>query len=184
MAMIYNLNYGPSGTRQWLQKKKHFRSEFLLRHSWNSAAFRAYVPFICRELGQPEAQTAEELQELFSKIKGLITFQKHGPLVKLMRWFSFFECHEWHSGEVWFTKLLMTNGGAPDEGLLETDMLNAEVEAGTLGHKEELRQLKMKMGGWALAPKLITPSTWWQNELLCSLVKPSWTCFSSRARSL
>ena len=50
-----------------------------------------------------------------------------------------------------------------------------------IAHKEELRQLRMKLGTWALAPKLITPASVFKNQLLVTLTSPSWSVFSQKA---
>ena len=101
-----------------------------------------------------------------------------------MRWFSYFECHDWYAGEVWFTKLLLSEGGAPDAIFNPESVLPASLEEGAMSHREELRQLKMKLGSWSLAPKLICPLSWWKNELLVGLGRPCWSDFALRAKNV
>ena len=82
-SLVYNLNYGPFGSRAWFLKKKQYASEFVLKHNAHSEPFLSYVPYLCRELQLPEPETAEERQSLFNRIGSMRTLQVHGPVVKL-----------------------------------------------------------------------------------------------------
>ncbi len=42
--------------------------------------------------------------------------QVHGPLTKLMRWYSWWEGCRFHSGEMWMLKLLLLHGDKPEAG--------------------------------------------------------------------
>ena len=79
-----------------------------------------------------------------------------------------------------------TKKGLPFDGMhLHSSFLPSqgpELASGDLSHKEELRQLKLKLGSWSLCPGLITPQTWWLNEMLILLGKPCWQCFSQKAK--
>ncbi|CAE7544259.1 unnamed protein product, partial [Symbiodinium sp. CCMP2592] len=138
-SILYNMNYGPGGTKAWMAKKQQY---------------------------------AEEREALFGTITSLQTLQQHGPLVKLMRWFSYFQSHQFYAGEHFWTKMLIGEGGPPQQGIQPEAVLTPDILAGNLDDREELRQLKLKMGSWRLAPLLVTPWTWWKNELLVSMATP------------
>ena len=116
-ALFFNVSYGPSGSKAWFERKRQAAREFLLKHSATSDIFLSYVPHICRELLMDEPSTQEELQGLYDRICTMDNLRILGPLTKLMRWFSLFECDRFYSGEIWLTKMVMSAGGAPEEGL-------------------------------------------------------------------
>lgn len=50
--------------------------------------------------------------------------------------------------------------------------------------REQLRQLKIKHGSWALAPRLITVESMFKRQLIFELGSPSWLYNSSRAKNV
>lgn len=119
---------------------------------------------------------------LMNNIKAL------GPVVKLMRWFSWWEIEQYFSGECWATKFIMlwntkncspthvSSYVRPEESL--------SIPAAGPTDKQELQQLKQKHGTWALAPLLITPTSMWQKDLIKYLGQPSWSHHASRAKDV
>lgn len=111
--------------------------------------------------------------------------QVHGPTVKMMRWYSWFESTSWYSGELWLTKLILLHGSGvhnPAEGLDDTFESPDTVDKNA-NPKEMLRQLKLKHGTWALAPRLITEESMWRRLLIFKIGGPSWTINSGRAKA-
>ena len=53
-----------------------------------------------------------------------------------------------------------------------------------LTDKQELQQLKMKHGTWALGPLLVTPTSHFQKDLIALLANPCWGHHSKRAESV
>ncbi|CAE7263564.1 unnamed protein product [Symbiodinium sp. CCMP2592] len=162
-SILYNMNYGPGGTKAWMAKKQQYAEEFRAKQTADGQIFLSYMPYICHEMGLSEPTTAEEREALFGTITSLQTLQQHGPLVKLMRWFSYFQSHQFYAGEHFWTKMLIGEGGPPQQGIQPEAVLTPDILAGNLDDREELRQLKLKMGSWRLAPLLVTPWTWWKN---------------------
>ncbi|CAE7304304.1 unnamed protein product [Symbiodinium sp. CCMP2592] len=167
-----------------MAKKRQYAEEFRAKQTADGEIFLGYMPYICHEMGLPEPTSAEEREALFRTITSLHTLQQHGPLVKLMRWFSYFESHQFYAGEHFWTKMLIGEGGPPQQGIQPEAVLTPDILAGNLDDREELRQLKLKMGSWRLAPLLVTPWTWWKNELLVSMATPVWSCFTQKAQQL
>ena len=188
-SIFYNVNYGPAGSRAWMQRKIQQTQEFMDRFTAFDKMFTDYVPLICEERGVPEPQSPEDLQRLFDEMKTLKTLHQHGPCVKLMRWFSFFESHQHFSGECWINKMIMSfnvHGGETDPALDETQTLLSELDSGNanLTHAQELRQLKCKLGVWALAPRLVSGESMWKNKLLNTIAQPCWNCFATKAKTV
>ena len=61
--------------------------------------FMKYAPLIAAERGQAEPLTEEEHAALFASLADMEHCKKKGPLVKLMRWFSFFESAEFYKND-------------------------------------------------------------------------------------
>jgi hypothetical protein len=119
---------------------------------------------------------------LMNNIKAL------GPVVKLMRWFSWWEIEQYFSGECWATKFIMlwnTKNCSPthvSSYVRPEESLSIPATGPT--DKQELQQLKQKHGTWALAPLLITPTSMWQKDLIKYLGQPSWSHHASRAKDV
>ena len=182
-SLFFNINYGPAGSRSWMQKKIHNLKDFAANFGPNSEAFLQYLPFICEERNLEFPQTAEERTAVFNSLLTMKTLTQHGPVVKLMRWYSFWESYHHFQGECWANKMVMTLGSyAPDSGLAENIL--GPVEGQKMTHQEQLRRLKMQLGSWGLAPRLITPESMWKCQLLVSIGTPCWTEFATKAMNV
>ena len=182
-SLLYNLNYGPGNTKAWFSRKEALAKEYRLSGSSHQDPFLAYIPHICEERGVPEPSNARQREELFSEILELRSVTTHGPLVKLMRWFSYWECFKFYEGECWFNKLILSAGSSPHKGLDE-DILPPDLVDGNLTDREELRRLKLSLGSFALAPRLVTSESMWKNLLLITLGTPVWSAHSARAKEV
>ena len=183
-ALLFNINYGPSGSKAWMEKKKAKRQEFLDQKSSESNPFLHYLPYIQRERGLAEPTDAQGRFEVFSTISKLNNFNALGPVAKLMRWFSWYEAEKYFRGEVYMTKMLMMETLLPEEGVgFVKEASESQVHIPTdLGPKEELRKLKMQHGCFALAPMLVTPASMHQKDLIATLSAPLWLHFSKKAK--
>ena len=156
-ALIYNVNYAFAGTKAWLARKQACVKDMvdLMSDKAHAEPFLSYIPLICSEKQIREPTTAEERETLYFQLTDMKSVQTARPLVKLMRWFSWF-ASEGYRGEMWQTKLLMLDHCMPEETI---DPLQVDLENGKkITEKEELKQLKAKHGTWVLAPKLLTPT--------------------------
>ncbi|CAE6958908.1 unnamed protein product [Symbiodinium sp. CCMP2456] len=182
-SLFFNVNYGPSGSRAWMQRKIQQTKEFAKTYTPHESPFLDYLPRICEERQIPEPQDAEGRQLLFNQMLGLKTLTQCGPVVKLMRWFSFFESYKHYEGDCWINKMVMTTGCSPDTAV-DKNIIDGDMAAGKLTDKEELRQLKMKLGVYTLAPQLITVESMWKCKLLIAIAGPCWTFFSHKAKEV
>ena len=186
-SLLYNVNYGPFGSKEWFSKKQQKLTDFMSMASPHSEPFLSFIPWICRERSIAEPSTPEDRETLFQSLKSMNSVCALGPIVKLMRWFSFFECEKWYDGECWATKLIMleTKNCSVEKtcGFVKGDE-EFSIPAQGLTGKAELRELKMKHGTWGLAPLLVTPSSMWRKDLIKLMVRPCWTAHANRAKNV
>lgn len=187
LTLVCNLNYGPFGSSAWFFKKKSRLEDFVSSRNCADGIWGQYQHLICRERRIPEPTTFEESQSLFESLRTLDSFQTKGPLIKLMRWFSWFESMVFYSGELWMTKMVL-------EASLDSDQKGEASEKevdepkplpqGNISHQEELQAVKKRKGSWKLAPTLINVKNMAVKDCILSIVKSSWEMFSARAREL
>lgn len=152
MTVVFNLPYGPFGSGTWYGLKQDCLTNFISEHSSMSSTFQSYLPLICREMGIQEPQTSIEQDEFFQRLELLSSFSTKGPLVKLMRWFSWFESAMFYRGELWATKMILLGSGDNAAGEEEApEPVNAKALAAK-DARSELAALKksMALGSWHL----------------------------------
>ena len=182
-SLLWNTNYGPFNSREWFQKKQQKLRDFLEYGSPHQEPFLSFIPFICQERQIPEPTTPQEREHIFQSLSSMNNVRALGPVVKLMRWFSWFQSEQYFSGENWSMKFLMLETekkSVNDSTNFVRSEENISVASG-LTDKQELNQLKMKHGTWALAPLLVTTTSMFQKDLIALLVKPCWSAHSSMA---
>ena len=166
-------------------RKKSLANELLSSHSAHEEPFLSFIPWICKERQIAEPESPAERDKLFESLGSMNSVKSLGPIVKLMRWFSWFQCERWYSGECWGNKLIMLLGTKNCAPTNACHFVRAEetlaIPASGLTDKQELQQLKLKHGTWGLAPLLVTPASMFQKDLIKSLVAPSWTHHAQRA---
>ena len=182
-SLLWNTNYGPFNSREWFQRKQQKLRDFLEYGSPHQEPFLSFIPFICQERQIPEPTTAQEREHIFASLSSMNNVRALGPVVKLMRWFSWFQSEQYFSGENWAMKFLMleTESRSVNDS---TNFVRSEESMSLpsgLTDKQELSQLKSKHGTWALAPLLVTPTSMFQKDLIALLVKPCWSAHSSMA---
>ena len=182
-SLLWNVNYGPFNSREWFQRKQQKLRDFLEYGSPHQEPFLSFIPYICQERNIPEPTTAQEREHIFQSLSSMNNVRALGPVVKLMRWFSWFQSEQYFSGENWAMKFLMleTESRSVNDS---TNFVRSEesisIPSG-LTDKQELANLKKKHGTWALAPLLVTPASMFQKDLIALLVKPCWNAHSSVA---
>ena len=181
-ALLWNVNYGPFGSKEWYQKKVARAKDIVASNSAHCEPFLSFLPLICKERQIPEPSSPEGREEIFNSILQMKSIRSLGPIVKLMRWFSWFQSEHFFAGENWVTKYIMLDKGH------HLDQSSSCVEAScnfvkednsttlktNLSHKQELAQLKYKHGTYGLAPLLVTPATMYQKDLIKLIVNPCW----------
>ena len=182
LTLVANLNYGPFGSSSWFYKKKSKLEDFMACNTIQSPTWRRYQHLICQEQGIAEPNSEAEAEDLFDSLKSLETFNQKGPLIKLMRWFSFFESMLFHKGQLWATKMVVEHQAgeeAPSEKEVPEEPPKPHAD-----HKKELQELKKRKGTWKLAPELVTAKTLCIKDIVMSVGKASWQTFSAMARDL
>jgi hypothetical protein len=182
LTLVANMNYGPFGSGSWFFKKKAKLQDFLMTRDVNSPAWNNFQHLICQERRVSEPSNLEEAQELFTEMASLQSFNTKGPLVKLMRWFSFFESMAFLDGEFYMTKLILLHAAEKADAGSE-----AEIDEGLpqeKDHKKELAELKKRKGTWRLAPSLINGKSLCMKDCIMACGKAIWQNFSERAREI
>eukprot|EP00435_Cladocopium_sp_Y103_P052500 s248_g16.t1 len=177
-TLICNLSYGPFGSGSWWTKKKFLLEQFLQSHSSTSPQFLKYKGRICQERRAVEPHQAEDLEGMFMQLAHLTTFQQKGPLIKLMRWFSWFEAMTWMGGEFWATKMVLESGGKDDESDGDPEIPEEKDP------QKELQALRRKKGTFKLAPTLVTDESMAIKDCIMAIGKASWKAHAARARSV
>ena len=155
----------------------------------HSEPFLSFLPFICAEKGIVEPSDPAERERIWESIPKMNSACALGPLVKIMRWFSWYESEQFYQGENFMNKLVMMmddSGKRPDPikgvDFVKVETLDKIEEKGNLSEKQQLQQLKFAHGTWALAPQLITPSSVWQKDLVAVVGAQAWLHHSRRAK--
>ena len=89
-SLLYNINYGPFGSKAWHEKKLQRVTELLEAGSAHREPFLSFIPWICLERQIPEPRDAQERQKLFESLADMNSIKTLGPVVKLMRFFFHF----------------------------------------------------------------------------------------------
>ena len=187
-SLLWNCNYGPAGSKEWHHKKRQKLANLMDLSNANSQHFLAFLPFICAERGLEEPNDAEGKERVFQSMQSLNSIQVLGPLVKLMRWFSWFEAEKFYRGENYCNKLLMMMDEDSPDPTKEVDFVKNEVlmsieEKGEkISERAELQQLKIQLGTWSLAPLLVTSTSMWQKDLIAIVGAASWLHHFKRAK--
>ena len=188
-SLLYNVNYGPFGSKQWHAKKQQRAEELLQTCSAHKEPFLSYIPFICQERQIEEPTTPAGREKLLESLGDCNSIRNLGPVVKIMRFYSFFQSSKFFEGEVWLTKLVMleTDKFTVTEGtsyVRSEEAMSVPGVDSKLSDKQQLQQLKAKHGSWGLAPLLITPASFWQKEAIVVLANPCWSSHSWMSKHL
>ena len=183
LTLVANLNYGPFGSSTWHFKKKSRLEDFCATKNCFDEIWVKYQHLICKEKKIPEPSNVDDSQALFDSLRSLDSFATKGPLIKLMRWFSWFESMVFYSGELWMTKMVL------ESAMDHTDQgSEQEVEekplTGHKDHQKELQELKRRKGSWKLAPQLINHKNMAVKDCIMSVGKSTWELFAARARDI
>jgi hypothetical protein len=172
-------------------KKQQRATEVLESSSPHAEPFLSYIPYICAERGVKEPTTAGERERLLQSIGEMNSVKSLGPVVKLMRFYSFFQNEKFYHGEVWMTKFLMLEGSkytvtdGADWVKTETSDTSMSIPDGPKAtDREQLQKLKSTHGSWALAPLLVTPESFWQKNAIVVLAKACWSAHAWMSENL
>lgn len=187
LTMVANVPYGPFGTSQWWFKKRSWVEDYLATNDCTSASWTALQHLICAEKRVPEPKAPEDAAALFQSIASMPSVQEKGPLIKLMRWFSFFESMTFLEGQLWITKLILQEAlktSPGDFGESDGDNKDKEPLPEEADPKKELQQLKKRKGVLRLAPDLINVHNITAKDCMMAVGKATWKSHASRAREI
>jgi hypothetical protein len=142
------------------------------------------MPHICAERLETETGGAEQRLSIWNEMKNMRTCQIHGPLAKLMRWYSWWQCSEFYKGEVWMTRCIMLHTSGVQKDLDEEGLDSMFALPDGLTPKEEIAHLKKKHGGWALAPGLVNKESMNDRQLIFELGKPLWSLYTDMSKTI
>ena len=181
-GLLFNLNYAPMGSKAWFAKKAAALQSFIEDHSCHTEPFLSYMPLFCAERCQVETGTVEQREAMWIELQKMRTCQIHGPLTKLMRWWSWWQSCQFYAGECWMTRLIMlhASGAVMQEEDTDTSIIFPE----NMTPQAELRHLKAKHGGWKLAPNLVTKQSMWERQLISELGKPMWSFYTEMCQTV
>lgn len=180
-ALFWNVSYGPFNSREWHQRKVAKVKDVLGFHSAHCEPFLSFIPYICRERCIQEPTTPEGRELLMQSLETMNSIRTLGPVVKIQRWFSWFQAERYYNGECWANKYIMEGKVDGDCKFVRSDDEKAMTKTTDLSDKQELQQLKAKLGTYSLAPLLITSASMFQKDIIKFIAQPCWTHHSSRA---
>ena len=190
LTCLFNTNYGPWTSSQWWFRKRAALEEFLSSTTISSNHWNTFEPLISLERRMVQPTDEGDRVDLLNSLGAIQNCVTKGPLVKLMRWFSFFECCAFWEGDFYATKCVLENEsgmGGEDEGAQEEPDDEKDIDDGAndeKAEKEKLAQLKRRLGTYKLAPRLINPVNLATKEILMSVCRATWKEFAERARTI
>ena len=185
LVVFFNVNFGPYGSQQWWYRKRAFLEEFLSSQTIHSESWGNFQHLICQELHIEEPDNEEDQNNLLQSMSSLSNFVCKGPLVKLMRWMSFFECCQAWAGEMYATRMVMEHGLKLEGDEVSEDPPDEGLESCTRSDpKLELQELKKRKGTFRLAPTLVHPKNMIIKDILMSVSRATWKMHAQRVKDV
>ena len=184
LTLVANVSYGPFGSSQWFFKKKAKLEEFLATRTIDSSSWEKYEHLICQEMRKPEPTSREDKEALFTSLQYLPSFVDKGPLIKLMRWFSFFESMLFWDGQFWVNKMILAEQLFAEDPEQKDDAEPDQQLPQESNPQRELQELKKKQGTWKLAPSLITERSLTIKDAILATGKATWKVHAAKAREV
>lgn len=188
LTVVFNINYGPFGQGSWFFKKQALLENILANAPDHQQQLQEFEALICQERRCAPPRDATERNRLLQSLSQMENFRIKGPLVKLMRWFSWFEACLFMEGDFFATKCVMLDPSAQAITTV-SDGENNQLEQphkgeGAKDHKAELAKLKKRIGTFRLAPQLITPKNVTVKDCLLSVMRATWQRHAAQAREV
>ena len=193
LTLVFNLNYGPFGKSRWFHDKKAFFEAWAAQATVHDPHFQRYAAHIAEDIGASPPATEAEHQQLLDSVLGMKSFVTKGPLVKMMRWFSWFESAAFYRRELHSIRMILeafveAHGTAdaeetgPAEGAASAEApTGPDTKAIAM---DELRQLKAKQGCWRTAIQCINAANVWRMKCLQAAIAPIWCAQTARVTSV
>lgn len=192
LIIVFNINYSPFGSSGFFYKKQDALQNYMTARTFKDPAFQSAIPNICRERHIAEPQSADEEEELFKTLPHMNNMVRKGPLIKLLRWMSFFEVAlEW-KGDMFATKLILESDteevNATDVSEAKTSLEKLMAQGEDLKEKRDAKKevdaLKKSSGVWKLAPKVVNHYNLATLDMLLLTRRATWKWHSERARNI
>ena len=184
LVVFFNINFGPFGSGTWWYRKRAMLEEFLTSEAIHGETWSKYQHLIAEERRMEEPSCPDDQEALFQEMRSLQNFVGKGPLVKLMRWFSFFECCATWEGEFWATKMIMEYGLDKEGDALEGNPEEDVKETKPQDDRAQLAELKRRKGTFRLAPHLVTGKSMAVKDILMSVCRATWKMHAQRVRDV
>lgn len=186
LTMVANIPYGPYGSSQRWFKKRCWVEDFLTTQDVDNARWQELQHLICTERRMDEPKCREDAKALFEYIGKMPSILEKGPLIKLMRWFSFFESMAFLDGQLFLTKLILAESikDKPAEASSADEAAEAAHLEQQMDDQKELQALKKRRGILRLAPEVITEATVTAKDCMMSVAKATWKHHAARAREV
>ena len=98
----WKLNYKPFNSGTWQHELRELLQSAVNENTSDSVLFLRWVDKICESmLGKPYDGSESMREEAFNALPRMQSFSTKGPLGKMMRWFSWNNCAEFHLPEFW-----------------------------------------------------------------------------------
>ena len=211
LTHVFNLNYGPFGKGHHFDEKKRFWEDWKASIDIDDPFFRKHAPAIAKEIGLPEPSSTADFECLLAQVKEIKCCDNKGPLVKLMRWFSWWQSARWYEGELSVLKMVIEAYLAQQMDFHEADLMLVSTatgngDPGAIDHpvnpdelaaqpdnpadqtakaaKAELNEIKRKQGNWKAAFHCITELNLAQMRILLVAVRPIWNANTQRVKGV
>lgn len=173
-----------------MTKKKQMAMDFFSQTGPFQEPFTSHIPLIAWELGIDEPVFKEDVEALWHRVVDAPHWSNKGPLVKLMRWLSFFQCAHYYKGDLIASRMVLLKQNELDQMFSDDDEkepqlpLQQTLQAKEKNLKAELAALKKSQGTFSLAPRLLTPKFIQQKDIVCIVTQAACKHHSEEAREL
>ena len=166
-----SLNYKPWNSGAWEKEKRNILNAFLQLEQHDSVFFLTWVERLCLSFGWIYDGTPRMREAVWRRLGTLNSFMTKGPLGKLMRWFAWNQCVDFHMPEYWALAMLLTwhfDDGpgrllVNDEEVADMQALRtAQVSGMQIAAKCMNMTLYVRMKAWYIITQ--TTWTWYSNE--------------------
>ena len=164
--LVHNFNYYPWKSSQHWRAKQEALRHYMQANSASSPSFQAIKHRFSESTGLPCSCPAEET-ELFTALGNMRSFNRKGPLLKMMRWLSIGQCWEWLKPELPGLELIMGEMVAGDSF--------EDVQSGTArSFDQDAVEQKTKPPGTLQKAYawLRRPSSQFYMDMICTVTKP------------
>ena len=185
LTNVYNLNQKPFRSKAWFRLKQHVLARMKTMYDSDWQRFQDCKHEISKSMGIPliAPQDDEILWDALDRMK---SFNLAGPILKLARWCSIHDVHEWYRPEIPGYRLVMETLNEGDAAMA-AEQYNESQES-VYKTKEEVQAAMRKSGGiLQKAPHYLRPENIELVDIFClatRTLKDEYKHRSSRVKSI